>query len=644
MSEDADNTERASGAPANSGAAWGALGAADRERSNAFLAEQTEVLRLQKERMLREDASLDEEQRLNLSHLRLRRFGDYMRSLLEIAVGLVVLLVVAGIGAMVWYATEDHDLVVEAFSVPPDMASSGMTGTALANRVLDRFGAMDRSVKSFFAGVSAYHGNNSDDVRVEIPNTGISIGELNRYLRGWLGHETHVTGELVRTPKGLALTVRYGGDPGQTAEGGDLDRLIQKSAETMFESAQPLRYTNYLSEHGRTAEAKLIAEREEHAGSDSHRAEAYVASGLTDYYLGDNQAQERDGRAAVRLDPNGAGWFILQAAANNLSHEEESWHAGVLFARVLAAGRVDTGGGEWARGFPLAIAAGKAQLEGNALGAIRICDVSQRPVGACVPANRMSNAIGVYDFDLARQAEAEAPATRGDGGPNVDLLFNEVEQALALGDWPGAVARSEKAEAATGNQPHFIADRDIFLRPYEAEALARNGGIAAARAMVAAMPPDCDLCMRARGRVETVAHDWPAAAHWFALVSQRSPHIPFADTDWGRMLLTKGDLDGAIAKFAQAHREGPHFADPLEMWGEALMLKNRSDLAPAKFAEAAKNAPNWARLHLKWGEALFYAGKKDEAKKQLAIAASLVLSDAGKAELARMKKQMSSRP
>ena len=116
-----------------------------------------------------------------------------------------------------------------------------------------------------------------------------------------------------------------------------------------------------------------------------------------------------------------------------------------------------------------------------------------------------------------------------------------------------------------------------------------------------------------------------------------APSIPFAYTDWGAMLLRKGDYARAIAKFMLANQKGPHFADPLEMWGEALVRENRSDLALAKFTEAAKYAPNWGRLHLKWGEALLWSGKGEDAQKQFAIAATLDLTPPEISELARMR-------
>jgi len=107
----------------------------------AFLKEQTDLVRLQKE-------NLDADRALQHRHLALRFFGDRLRiglQLLAIAVGLFV---VVGLGAMLWQAHEDHSLVVEAFSVPPDMAKDGLTGQVVAARVLDKLKAMQAATVS----------------------------------------------------------------------------------------------------------------------------------------------------------------------------------------------------------------------------------------------------------------------------------------------------------------------------------------------------------------------------------------------------------------------------------------------------------------------------------------------------------------
>jgi tetratricopeptide (TPR) repeat protein len=166
-------------------------------------------------------------------------------------------------------------------------------------------------------------------------------------------------------------------------------------------------------------------------------------------------------------------------------------------------------------------------------------------------------------------------------------------------------------------------------------AKAHLGEVASAKVLIAAAPGDCYDCMRIRGTIASLAGEGERADYWFARAANFAPSIPFAATDWGRSLLTRGKPDGAIEKFKLANQKGPHFADPLEMWGEALMVKNQSHLALARFEEAEKYAPNWGRLHLKWGEALVYAGKKDEAKVQFARAAALDLTPSEKSDLAR---------
>ena len=168
--------------------------------------------------------------------------------------------------------------------------------------------------------------------------------------------------------------------------------------------------------------------------------------------------------------------------------------------------------------------------------------------------------------------------------------------------------------------------------PAWAYAKAMSGDLAGAQALIAASPPDCDSCVRARARIAALNGDWarpPTGSGW-CQPARPIFHLPIPI---GARRCSRGRLDGAIAKFQPANAKGPHFADPLEMWGEALMARSRSDLALAKFAEAAKDAPNWGRLHLKWGEALF-AGKREDAKEQFAIAAALDLTADEKSELA----------
>jgi tetratricopeptide (TPR) repeat protein len=221
----------------------------------------------------------------------------------------------------------------------------------------------------------------------------------------------------------------------------------------------------------------------------------------------------------------------------------------------------------------------------------------------------------------------------------------EIAFLYDLNDWKGVIEKTARFESllkvTTNTPPYTPAFATVTLSrqiwPYTAAALAHSGAMKGALALIGKTPLDCDLCVRMRGNIAALNHDWNGAAHWFAMVSSRTPSIPFADSDWGAVLMSKGDLDGAIAKFKTANEKGPHFADPLEMWGEALIAKNRSDLALAKLEEADKYAPNWGRLHLKWGEALLWSGDKAGAATQFAAASRLGLANSEKSELARIR-------
>jgi predicted Zn-dependent protease len=182
-----------------------------------------------------------------------------------------------------------------------------------------------------------------------------------------------------------------------------------------------------------------------------------------------------------------------------------------------------------------------------------------------------------------------------------------------------------------------------WLRPIagatKALALAHLGQIPAAQELIGASPLDCQPCVSIRGEIAALASDPRTADHWFGQAVRMAPSIPFANTDWGRALLERGDAAGAIPRFAAANRQSPHFADPIAYLGEALLKQGDAKGAVAKFTQASKYAPRWGRLHLKWGEALAKMGKAAEAIAQFAAASEMDLTAAERAELQAMTKK-----
>ena len=254
-----------------------ALSGASREDAGAFLKDQRDLIADQRKMLHLQMEELREENPLKLSHLRIRRFGDYAKMALEISVGLLMLMLVAGISLMVWKAAHSEEVIIESFSVPPDMAARGITGQVVASQLLDKLTLMQNETITSRPG-QAYAGGWGDDIKVEIPDTGVSVGEAYRFLKNWLGHDTRIGGEVIRTATGIAITARSGSDGGASFAGSenDLDALVQKAAEHVYRGTQPYRYGAYLGSHDRIAESLVVFKALAASGPPQERAWGYI--------------------------------------------------------------------------------------------------------------------------------------------------------------------------------------------------------------------------------------------------------------------------------------------------------------------------------------------------------------------------------
>jgi tetratricopeptide (TPR) repeat protein len=628
--------------PAGAGAAVaGALAAgadpASRARADAFLEEQTRLARLQVEDMQAEN-------RLRHWSLRVRHISDVMKLAFELALAFILLAIAVGLGAAIWNASQDDGLVVESFSVPPDLSGRGLTGEVVAAKLLDKLSALQAATVSNRAS-SSYANNWDGDIKLQIPDTGISIGEFNRSLHAWLGHQTRITGEIWRTPTGLAVTARAGNDTSPTFTGAeaDLDRLMQAAAESVYRATQPYRYAVYLTNANRAKEAEaayraLIAD-----GSPTDRAWAYI--GIENIYAnrGEFARALRTANSALALKPDFIMVYVNVAGLETQLQHDEAALAAYRKVVVLVQGQRDPDIGALA--WKIGTLVGEAALAGD-VGDYQAQLDNDRQSEALPnfngqAENARQNDIVAYAFlhdgAGAREAYANLPPS---ADPQV-IFGREASRSFAdllLGRWQTLLEKRPMFEAALaklGAAGTVLGQRQFW--PIAAEALAESGDLAGAHKLVDRTPADCVLCLRVRGHLDALGKNWGGADYWFARAARAAPSPPFVWTDWGHMLLAKGDYDGAIAKFESAHTKGPHYADPLELWGEALIAKNRSDLALAKFEEATNYTPHWGRLHLKWGEAFLWSGDKAGAQKQFAIAAHLGLTPAEKAQLRRLK-------
>jgi tetratricopeptide (TPR) repeat protein len=632
MADDNEDVRRDGGQGTGAAAEAIALSAASKARADGYLEQQTRLARLQCENLLEQNA-------FELSHLKWRRLNDQMRGVLYIVGVIVALAVLAGLGSFVWNAANSTALVVETFSVPPDFAGSGLTGEVIASKVLDRLQAFQAQTQSNRAA-SSYANSWGNDIKVQIPNTGVSIGDVDRYLRQWLGHETHISGDIYRTaPRMLAVTARAGGSTSPTFTGNDadLDKLIQQAAESVYRATQPYRYAVYLDGHGRSGEALAVYNQLIATGSSLERGWALIGLANDMQAKGNFAAAIGDLRRAIAERPDLLlAYTNLSGYENNLGHDDLSLALLQEFFAHAKSGDDSMGKRDFAANFALAELSLASDF-GDFRKAISVGQSTLDAPGNSIPHENLEVSIvllcaQMHDAACTRRTYADLPPTN-----KPQLLVNRVGSLqigeVSLHDWPGILALADRE---MGYLRTMGGAGNVFIhrleRPTLALAQAGLGHFAAADALIADCPADSDLCLRTRGQIRAAEGKWAAADYWFARAVADAPHTPFGYELWGEALLKKGDTARAIALFAKANEIAPHYADPLEQWGEALMAEKRSDLAVGKFEEADKYAPEWGRLHLKWGEALVYAGDKSTARKQFFIATGLGLTEKSIAE------------
>jgi tetratricopeptide (TPR) repeat protein len=586
--------------------------------------------------------------------LRLRLWEQRMGVFLRVATAIVGVAVASGFAYMVWDAAHSKGLIIEPFSVPMDFAQRGLTGEVVAGQMIDKLTTMTKSESSRAA--QSYANNWGNNIKVEIPETGVSIGELRNFLREWLGHDIHASGDIYRTADGIAVTARASGEEGATFTGkeGDLDVLMQKAAEHVYEVTQPYRYANYLD---RNYDLKGLAQRIAKAtavyrrliAGDDPKEQAWAWNGLATIQFNFYADQHKSAwyyKKALAANPDFTlVYYSLSSRLGPLGQQEGAFRNTAEFVRRAELGTPELNP-RYARS---ALASAKSVLLSNVgdFAAVIPIDLaaaeSMDNFSVLARGNFTNGALSamIRAHDLA--------ATRG---YLKALGWSQIPRASFSGrfwyamdtdDWRPILESEPLLKAPTSQFQTSLFAKHVSAGEFTpinwapvAYAHARTGDIAGAEKMLAPLAADNADGVQMRAMVAELKGDHARADWWFARAEAEVPSLPLTDLFWGQALLKRGQPDAAIAKFTRANKLGPKFADPLEGWGEALMVKNQSHLALAKFKDADKYAPNWGRLHLKWGEALGYAGRKDEARAQYQKASTLDLTAADRAELARV--------
>jgi len=560
-----------------------------------FLRDQSDLLKSQ-------TAEIEEQRALRVSHLhsqsregKLRRFGQRIRNGMQVLTALVFALIGVGLGVLVHDAFNSRSVVVDPFDAPPALAAQGLSGKVVAGGVLDELTRLQAATRGTTAKrklSNAWTG----DIRVEVPETGLSLGDIDRLLKARFGHDVHIGGDLVQTAGGnLALTVRGDGILPRAFTGGpgDLDKLTTQAAEYIYGQSQPALFVVYLTNAGRNAEAVAFAKA------------AYATTSAADrpYLLNDwanalantgapPQATLPLYQEALRQKPD--HWAAYNNVMNDqllVGDEEGVWRSGEAMRR-FAGGRPGRASELHYQNWDT------VTWNLQAWRAAYVADsAANQGVGTGVAAN--GPAIADIDVRLHDTADAEFQLQTAQGDAKDTTIaamthFVHGRLATEAGDAARAAAEMEAFAAAfaspivSSNYPGYpcwvAPAEELAGHPDKADAALKAGG-------------HYVDCYRFRGDILDHRGDWAGAQTAYAQAVAIAPDLPAGYYSWGVALARHGDLTGAIAKLQAANQRGPHWADPLKAWGDALARQGDWKQALVKYDAALKYAPAWAELH-----------------------------------------------
>ena len=583
----------------------------------------------------------------------------------RILVGVVVALLLT-VGTVVWSASRTSGLVIQPFSVPPELVEDGLDGRAVAALFQDELVRLDKA-NNASGPTSSFRNDWSGAISVEVEAGGLSLTDAYTALTRWLGQETFISGGLSRTADGLQLVVRSSDGTAVSVQGpaDQPEALMRTAAEEVYERTQPYRYSSYLGQLGEALpdgpeQQALYARRRAVLArlleSPSLNDRVWAFNGLGAGPEVSTQDSTPIFLAALELDPQHPHILInLSINSQIFGHSE----AALSYAQRVAASwsnprnrtKVNQ---DRLQFYSLRMPAAEAEHEGNYLQALalynRLLDGGNR-VSLQLRDERVLALIALHQpstlESLIAEDDLRAMGRPGPGEPGFRLqtsaglantsLDLRAAAAAALDQWPQAVAALEawETEVAPTRSPRDRPRAQTLFRPRLAYARARTGDLAGAQALIAATPLDCYLCVRERARIAELAGDRAAADRWSAEARRQGPSLPFAFAERGQMLMARGDIDGAIGFYEQAVARGSRWADPQKYWGDALMAQGDEAGAIRKYRAAADRAPRWGALHLAWGRALEAQGKRDQAREKYNEAARMDLSAADRAEVVR---------
>lgn len=507
--------------------------------------------------------------------------------------GLAGLAVAVVVMLMVISAARSQAVVVEPFGAPPGLADRGYNGQALAASLQDELQRIQHSTRSF-ANRRAIANAWTGDINVEVPSTGVSIGQIEKALRQKLGNDTHIGGDLTVGPDGaLALTVRGDGIAAATFTGAadQLPDLIRRAAEHVYGEAEPGLYASYLYQSRRGDEGLVFIPQALAKGPDDTQRAMLLNTWGNLLWQDPNRLDEAITRfeAALAIEPfRWPTWNNLINITSECCGDE----AALGVARRMDA-ILDSAPRDERRAFTSDQA--RQALTGDYTSLIASTLEEDRKLAGGVMFTTTGPRLAVYYVGVHDWRGVDEALAAGDPADPMLApvrLMADAEEAFETGRFGDAVnSFNTMYRLFDGMEAADVTDTRCSLALFLAHDGRRTEALAAlARAQ------DTTACRTLSGAIHEALGDRARADAAARRSIGAAPSSPFPYEARGRILLARGDLNGAAWRFDQAHARGPRWADPIKGQGDVLAARGRWAEAAARYREALRFAPRWLAL------------------------------------------------
>jgi tetratricopeptide (TPR) repeat protein len=608
LGEEAEQSELEAPEALAGSEAFAAAMAANLAGSHEGVARKTEIY-LEKQAQLLETQNqhLKDEHALRLASLRhrigeqaLRRQGMKVRVVAQYIFASLGALLCVGAVVMVYDAFHSRKVIIDPFEIAPGLNAPISSGKIVAEELLDRLTQLQSGTRTSAQkrGLSSAWAN---EISIQVPQTGVSIGQIEKFLKARFGHDQHIDGDLVKADtEGVVLTVRGTGILAKsfTDAAGHIEAAVNAAAEYIYGESEPGLFAKYLSDIGRNDEAIAFAKAHLSKASVAEQPVLlnYWANAITFKALPNANSEALSlYQEAVHISPDyWIGYNNSLLALSNLGREEELVQLAQQMMKI-AGGRPGRAPDEMYQPYDSAV----FNLEAERRGAL--ADMASTD-GGTLTAQSGAEGLSVALLDVLLHDVATArlrfQTTVWDKKSHPDAANAAMAQAFL--------------EKELDNLPAAAERWDEFALLYADPVVATN--IAAAICSAAPIyektgqPQKADAALRAVGALTLVdcyrykadvldmRGNWAGAQEWYIKAVKLAPSLPGGYYSLGLALAKHGDLPAAIEQLRLANLRGPNWADPLKAWGDLLAKERHGKEGLAKYDEALKHAPNWKEL------------------------------------------------